>query len=134
MSKHETWRTRQYWDQVGGLLIEEFVAIKGNSKQGVRRIDGIIVLNEKKAIHNQNTFDIRNKDVIVIQTKKGRIGMYLLGQAYFSRFLIEKHKPKSIRSIAICSRNDSVMAELAKKHNVEIVEIPENLKPSENKT
>ncbi|MEN9332417.1 MAG: hypothetical protein RLZZ94_1507, partial [Bacteroidota bacterium] len=31
--------------------------------------------------------------------------------------------PKSIKSIAICDRSDAVMAELAQKHDVEIVVI-----------
>ncbi len=48
MSLHETWRTEMYWKTIGGLLIEEFVAVDGNSEQGRRSIDGIIVLGEKK--------------------------------------------------------------------------------------
>ena len=45
MSLHETWRTRMYWKTIGGLLIEEFVAVDGNKEQGRRPIDGIIVLD-----------------------------------------------------------------------------------------
>ena len=128
MSKHETWRTKLYWESVGGLLIEEFMSVKGNKDQGKRTVDGLIVLGEKTGIYKGNTYDISGKDVIVIQTKRGRIGMYLLGQAYFSRFLIEKHKPKSVKSVAICGRNDKVMQELADQHDVEIVVIEENKK------
>jgi hypothetical protein len=128
MSKHETWRTRIYWNEVGGLLIEEFLAVQGTSNQGRRPIDGVIVLNEKTAIHIENIFDIKGKDVIVIQTKSRRLGMYLLGQAYFSRFLIEKFEPRSIKTVAICSKNDAVMSELAKAHDVEIVIIPDEQK------
>jgi hypothetical protein len=47
MSKHETWRTRAYWGNIGGLLIEEFIAVKGDNNQGKRLIDVIILLNEK---------------------------------------------------------------------------------------
>ena len=129
MSLHETWRTRKYWKTIGGLLIEEYVAVDGNKEQGRRPIDGIIVLGEKKAIHSGNKFDLKGKDVIVIQTKKGRIGMNLLGQAYFSKFLIKKHSPRSIKTVAICGRNDKVMAEFAEKHEVEIIVYPETLKP-----
>lgn len=123
MSKHATWRTRQYWDQKGGLLIEEFVAVSKSKNQNRRAIDGIIVLNEDKAIHEGNTYNLTDKDVVVIQTKNGRIGMSLLGQAYFSKFLIERMKPRSIQCVAICGKTDSVMEELAKQHNIEIVEI-----------
>lgn len=130
MSKHETWRTRKYWQNVGGLLIEEFIAVEGNKNQGKRALDGLIVMNEDKAIHDGNTFDIEGKDVIIIQTKRGRIGMYLLGQAYFSIYLIKQLNPKSIKSIAICGRNDVVMEELAKLHGIEIVVISDEEKTS----
>ena len=52
MSKHETWRTRMYWESVGGLLIEEFVAVRGTKDQGIRPVDGVIVLGEEKRIHD----------------------------------------------------------------------------------
>jgi hypothetical protein len=129
MSLHETWRTRKYWGTIGGLLIEEFVAVDGNSEQGRRTIDGIIVLGEKKAVHTGNKFDLKGKDVIVIQTKKGRIGMNLLGQAYFSKLLINKNEPRSIKTVAICGRNDKVMAEFAEEHEVEVIVYTETLKP-----
>ncbi len=55
-------------------------------------------------------------------------GMYLLGQAYFSKFLIENHQPKSTRTVAICGENDLILGEFAKKHGVEIVEYPDKMK------
>ena len=128
MSKHETWRTRLYWESVGGLLIEEFIAVSGSKEQGIRPVDGLIVLGEETKIHQGNTYDVKGKDVIVVQTKKNRIGMYLLGQAYFSKLLIEKHNPRSVKSVAICGRNDKVMQELADQHGVEIVVIKESRK------
>jgi hypothetical protein len=94
MSKHETWRTRLFWEETGGVLIEEFVAIEGNLSQGKRLMDG----------------------------------MYLLGQAYFSKFIIENHQPKSTRTVAICGKNDLILGEFAKKHGVEIVEYPDKMK------
>ena len=124
MSKHETWRTRQYWDQIGGLLIEEYMAVIGNKSQAKRPIDGLIVLGHEKAIHSGNTYDITGKDVVIIQAKAGRLGMYLLGQAYFSKYLIERHKPKSVRTVAICGRGDDLMCELARNHGIEVVIIP----------
>lgn len=126
MSQKETWRTRKYWSQVGGLLVEEFLAVKGTKNSGRRPIDGLIVLNEKKGIHTDNFYDIEGKDVIVIQTKHNRIGMYLLGQAFFSKFLIERFNPRSIKCLAICGKYDEVIGELAKKHEVEVVVIQDN--------
>ena len=135
MSKHETWRTRKYWDSVGGLLIEEFRAVKESKtpSQENRYMDAVIVLNEPKKIHNENTYNLSGKDVIVVQTKTGRIGMYLLGQAYFSKHLIEMHNPRSLKSVAFCGKNDAVMAEMATEHGVEIVVIPECENPDKNR-
>lgn len=126
MSQKETWRTRKYWSTVGGLLIEEFIAVKGTNNSGQRLIDGLIVLDEERRILTGNFYDIKGKDVIVIQTKYSRIGMYLLGQAYFSKLLIEKFEPRSIKCVAICGKNDEVIGELARKHGVEVVVIQDN--------
>ena len=48
MSKLETPMTLWFWHQVGGLLIEEFVAVRRTASQGQRLIDAVIVLGEKK--------------------------------------------------------------------------------------
>jgi hypothetical protein len=123
MRKHESWRTRKYWSNTGGLLIEEFLAVSTTKANGQRLIDGVIVLNEETGIYDGNVYDIEGKDVIVIQTKRSRIGMNLLGQAYFSKCLIEKLKPRSIKSVAICSKYDDVIGQLAKANKVEVVVI-----------
>ena len=133
MSKHETWRTRMYWESVGGLLIEEFIAVKGTKEQGRRPVDGLIVLGEEKALSSDTSYDITGKDVIVVQTKQSRLGMYLLGQAYFSKLLIQKLGARSVKSVAICGRGDAVMEQLAADHGVEVVVIDESLKPTTEK-
>ena len=130
MSKHETWRTRMYWESVGGLLIEEFIAVSGTKHQGRRPVDGLIVLGEDKALSSDTTYDIAGKDVMVIQTKQSRLGMYLLGQAYFSKVLIQKLGARSVKSVAICGRGDAVMEQLATDHGVEVVIIDESMKPT----
>ena len=47
MSKHETWRTRKFWESTGGLLIEEFEVVKKSNTSARRLIDGVIVLGEE---------------------------------------------------------------------------------------
>ncbi|MCS5489299.1 hypothetical protein [Algoriphagus limi] len=121
MSKNETWRTRKYWEKVGGLLIEEYKAIRRDKNQGQRLLDAVIVLNEDNRIHHENYYDVEGKDIIVIQTKATRLGMYLLGQAYFSKLLMERFNPKSIRSVAICGKGDIIMEQFAKNHDIEVV-------------
>ena len=124
MSKHETWRTRQYWETVGGLLIEEFKVIERGLKNSIRLIDGVIVLGEKNSIHSSTKFDISGRDIICIQTKKNRLGMYVMGQAFFSRELLKRHNPKSIKSVIICGKEDSVLQELCSKYEIEVVVYP----------
>ncbi|MDA1369853.1 MAG: hypothetical protein O2971_03700 [Proteobacteria bacterium] len=130
MSKHESWRTRAYWEKVGGLLIEEFQAVSANSGGNVARrlIDGLIVLGEETTVRSGGSFDISGRDVICIQTKGSRLGMYLMGQAFFSRELLMKLNPLSIRTVAICSKNDELMSELCAAQDIEVVVMPDSQK------
>jgi len=52
----------------------------------------------------------------------------LLGQALFSRDLLEMHKPRSIQSVAICASGDALLEEIAKKYGVKVVIIPDAYK------
>ena len=121
MSKHETWRTRKYWESIGGILIEEFEAVKKTTDSARRLIDGVIVMGTDTRIHPSSNVNLKGKAVVVIQTKANRLGMSLLGQALFSKQLIEKHHPKSIKTVAICAKGDAVMEALAKDHGIEVV-------------
>jgi len=126
MSRHETWRTRKYWESVGGLLIEEFCAISKGTNNGTRLIDGVIVLNESTRIHDSNFYDLKDRDVICIQTKQSRLGMYLMGQAFFSAELLKRYFPKSIKKVLICGKDDEVLNPICKQFDLDIVVIPEN--------
>lgn len=126
MSRHETWRTRKYWKKIGGLLIEEFVAVQKGLDNGARLIDGVIVLGEQTKIHYSNFYDIEGKDIICIQTKRGRVGMYLMGQAFFSVELLRLFKPKSIRSVLICGKDDVILRPICEKSGIEVVVIKED--------
>jgi hypothetical protein len=126
MSKRETPLTRKYWKSVGGTLIEEFPAVISSKTNGRRQMDGVIILNEETRIAKANEVEIEGKDIIVVQTKANRLGMYLMGQALFSKELMLKFKPKSIKTVAICVKNDSVMRELTNKYEIDVV-VYENL-------
>jgi hypothetical protein len=123
MSKHETRMTRKYWESIGGLLIEEFVAVKGNKNQGRRSLDGVVVLGEPTSIHNGNFFDVKNKDIVVIQTKPGRLNMSLLGQTLFSGELMERYNPKSIKLVSVCGKSDGVLSICASEKNIQVIVI-----------
>jgi hypothetical protein len=124
MSKHESWRTRKYWESAGGLLIEEFKVVERGEKNSIRLIDGVIVLGEENSTHNSTYFDISGRDIICIQTKKNRLGMYVMGQAFFSRELLRSHNPKTIKSVIVCGKEDSVLQELCSKYEIEVVVYP----------
>jgi hypothetical protein len=122
MSKHETPLTRRYWNEVGGALIEEYPAVKQSKTNGQRLLDGVIVLGEEHRIVKAHEIEIEGKDIIVIQTKANRLGMYLMGQVIFSKELMKPFKPKSIKSVAVCTATDSVLEPLLLAHDdVEVV-------------
>ena len=116
MSKHETPLTRWYWNQVGGLLIEEFAAIKADSRRAKRHLDGLIVLDEPNGVARSIEFDLKGRDVIVIQAKASRLGMSLMGQCLFSRDLVLGLGARSVRSIALCIEDDSSLRPLLERH------------------
>jgi len=118
LSLHETPMTLWYWEQVGGTLIEEFTMVSRGNNNGWRASDGLIILGEeKKRLPVDSRVNIEGKDVVVIQTKSSRLGMYLMGQTLFSRDLIIKyHKPRSVKSIALCTKTDEILQPMLEAH------------------
>ena len=114
MSKHETPMILEYWERIGGALIEEFQLVKGDAESGPRRADAVIVLGEerKRLPKGQRAVNIEGKDVIVIQAKAQRLGMYVMGQGVFSLRLIERFKPKSAQSVILCIDGDATLMPL----------------------
>ena len=121
MSKRETPLTRQYWKSIGGTLIEEFPAVTRGDANSRRLLDGVVILGAEHRIAKASEVDIEGKDIVVIQTKVNRLGMYLMGQAFFSRELMKKFKPKSIKTVAICGKDDTAMRELCDEFEIEVV-------------
>ena len=117
MSKHETQMRLEYWKQTGGILIEGFHAVKRTSTNSQRLIDGIILLGEETRIGNRDDIELINgREIIVVQVKANRLGMYLMGQTLFSMRLMEKFNPSKITSVALCSDDDSIMRPLLEKN------------------
>ena len=120
MSKKETPLTRRYWEEISGTLIEEFLAVPKGKNNSQRLIDGVILLGEDKKIVKWDQVVIENKDIVILQTKANRLGMYLMGQALFSIELMKKFNPRSIRSVMICTKDDEVMRNISEKYGLEI--------------
>ena len=131
MIKHETPMTRWYWKQVGGTLIEEFIAIKSGADRGKRVLDGIIIPSGEVRIAKQHEVSIEGKDVVVVQTKARRLGMGLLGQALFSAQLIQRFHPRSVLTIALCSKDDVVLRPLFEQYpGMKVVVCPSEATPN----
>lgn len=120
--------TRWYWEQVGGTLIEEFLAVRQSVNTGYRRIDGIIVRGGEHRIAKADEVDLTDKDIIVVQTKDGRLGMYLIGQAYFSAHLMMRFSPRTIQSVALCRKSDAVLSPIFESYpNMKVVVCPRDV-------
>ena len=125
MSKHETPMTRWYWKQVGGTLIEEFVAVTRSEECERRCLDGVIIKGGRHRLARQSEVDITGKDIVVIQTKVGRLGMYLMGQALFSAQLMRAFRPRSIEGVALCNTDDARLRPLLERFpNMRVVVCP----------
>lgn len=116
MSKHETPMIRAYWSQVGGTLIEEFPVVRRTATCGQRLLDAVILPNGETRIAHWREVSLEGEDVIVVQAKASRLGMYLMGQTLFSAQLVEQFKPASVKSVALCNRDDSVLRPLLERY------------------
>jgi hypothetical protein len=125
MSKLETPMTRWYWQQVKGTLIEEFRAVNRSASCGQRLLDGVIIQGGEFKIARQSEVPIEGQDLIVVQTKAARLGMSLMGQTLFSIELMKPFKPRSVKSVALCCRDDVVLRPLLEKYpEIEVVICP----------
>ena len=71
--------TRADWRQIGGTLVEEFPAVRRTATNGARYLDAIILPNGENRIAHWWEVEVEGQDVIVVQTKAKRLGLYLLG-------------------------------------------------------
>lgn len=115
MSKHETPMIRRYWRRIGGTLIEEFPAVPVGSKRGYRRLDAVIIRGGKRRIAGWREVSLEGQNIIVVQAKAKRLGMPLMGQTLFSAELAKRFKPASVRSVALCTKDDAVLRPLLER-------------------
>jgi hypothetical protein len=112
--------TRRFWESTGGTLIEEFPVVAASLGVGARRLDGLILPGGEFCRASASEVDIVGHDVIVVQTKASPLGMYLMGQALFSAELIRDWGPKSVRTVALCTRSDARLALLCERYGIEV--------------
>jgi hypothetical protein len=104
VSKRETPMTRRYWERVRGTLLEEYLIVPSSPGVARRMIDAVIIEDSDHRIASRGeSVSLDGHDIVIVQTKALRLGMYLLGQAFFSRELIkDRFAPRSIRTVALC--------------------------------
>lgn len=116
---------QKYWASVGGTLVEEFEAVPRSATTGRRLIDAVILPAQPTRQAHWREVTLEGQDVIVVQAKAHRLGMYVMGQAIFSADLIRRFGPASVRSVILCTLDDAVLRPLLDRFpEVEVVVIP----------
>jgi hypothetical protein len=116
MSKHETAMTEGFWQsQASGLFFAEYPLVRRSADRATRLVDGLILPDEPHGRGNWRDYlSLAGRKVIVIQTKTGRMGIYLMGQALFSARLALTAGAASVRSILLCHHSDNALLPLLK--------------------
>ena len=126
MSKLERPLIEKYWKQVGGSIIFEFPMIRKSATCGPRYLDALIFPKKEREILKPSEVTVAGEDIILVQAKCSRLGMYLMGQAVFSIELMCKLKPASMRSVILCTEDDSVLRPFLSRYpKIEVVIFPE---------
>jgi hypothetical protein len=119
MSKRETPITRWYWQQLGGLLVEEFCLVDRGTGRGGRWVDALILPERETRIAARGELlqIAPGERAVLVQTKAARLGMYLMGQTLFSADLLRGRYPEAaIESVALCIRDDEKLRPLLEAH------------------
>lgn len=116
MSPHETPMNRQYWRQVGGTLVEEFPLVRRSAAFGHRLADAIILPRQPTRIAKARDVSLTGEDVIVVQAQAARLGLSLMGQTHSSGQLVKRRRPTSVRAVALCREDDSLLRPLLERH------------------
>ena len=116
MSQVETSMTRRFGERVGGAAGR--VPNRGSAARWRHCQGSYPQLNRRFG----SAIPLDGHDLVVVQTKAHRLGMNLLGQALFSRLLIEdRFAPRSIRAVALCTADDAVLRPIPKRFDIEVI-------------
>lgn len=121
-NQYEPVMTKAYWAKrpEKGTLYLEF-PICG------RRIDGLVVLDgssSKEALSAKRApklAELSGKQVIVLQTKRNKLGMGVAGQTIISKTLLEQAGVKVVAAVGICLKMDEKILGALRKHGCEAV-------------
>ena len=67
--------TRRLWEELGGTLLEEYLAVRPSRTRGARRLDGLDLVDEPFRLGSRTDRpELSGQRVVVIQTKATRLG------------------------------------------------------------
>ena len=119
---YEPLMTKSYWAkrrEKGTLYLE--YPISG------RRIDGLVILDgssSKEALSAKRApklAELSGKQVIVLQTKRNKLGMGVAGQTIISQTLLEQAGVEVVAAVAICLEIDAKILGALKEHGCDAV-------------
>lgn len=116
LSRLETPMILRLWESIGGTLIPEFQVVPRSTGVGRRLIDAVILPDGPKRQAHWREVTLEGANVIAVQAKAHRLGMYVMGQAVFSAELLRPFAPASIRSVILCSADDAVLRPLLARY------------------
>jgi hypothetical protein len=79
-------------------------------------LDGVILPQQETKVAHWREVSLEGEEVIVVQAKSSRLGMYLMGQALFSAELTKRFHPASVRSVALGRKDDAVLRPLLEQY------------------
>jgi hypothetical protein len=114
MDNWEWLMTEGFWrSQAHGAFLPEYPLVLRAVHRSRRCADAVILPDET---HRQAAVaeypSLKGRNTIVVQTKTGRMGMYLMGQALFSGRLAMAQGARSVRSILLCHETDTALLPL----------------------
>lgn len=138
---------RLHW-KLGGTMIRELPAVPklDGGKRGPRWIDSVVIPGVERVALTGRVTDyvycrrglesrqadletlwgvMREHSVVCVQAKRKRLGPRLLGQALFSRGLLEAQGVTVLRTIASCCATHPELAAIAAELGVEVIVDPE---------
>jgi hypothetical protein len=116
VSKHETPMTEGFWQVAArGAFIPEYPLVQRASDRSSRWADAVILPDEPHGRARISDYpSLAGHRVIVVQTKIGRMGMYLMGQALFSARLALAAGAVRVHSVLLCHETDAALLPLLK--------------------
>jgi|GEM_PF-4812812 len=70
----------QYWAQVRGTIVYEFCMVQRTTTNGPRLLDTLILPNQETKIAKASEVQIEGQNIILVQVKYSRLGLYLMGR------------------------------------------------------